>query len=294
VANPYQRPGFKDPRQSTEESTSALSSYFQGEADKKPKTLSPHSAPVEPNGGSAPTGFGPAGGPSAPKAAQGGGTGFVSFGQYFGGNAPAVQAQAQKTVGAASAPKISTAPAGLGTFKTASFGPQASAGTMVARQKAGSSADPYAAQIAQTSAQFAALNPAAQSGDMGENVGAFDQLLGGGETQRAAKGEQQRLGTLRAALEGEQATWQKAEERNRQAQEAATQRQTQAQAQQQNLSDATLRSAKARAFDDAHANGTYTAASPEQWWATLDPALKEKYLSAATYTDDSEYGSVSQ
>jgi hypothetical protein len=201
-----------------------LSSYFEKEKEKGTKAggVSPYSAPVEPTGGPAPMGGGSApSAPSAPKGAAGGGTGFVSFGQYFGGNAPAVQAQAQKVVGAASAPKTSTAPAGLGTFKTASFGPQASAGTMVARQKAGSSADPYAAQIAQTSAQFAALNPAAQSGDMGENVGAFDRLLGGGETQRAAKGEQQRLGTLRAALEGEQRQWRAEQSRMTQEQQAA-------------------------------------------------------------------------
>ena len=250
-----------------------LSSFFEQDRTKAAKkagaSVSPYSAPAD-AGGPAPMGGGSTGAASAPKAAQGGGTGFVSFGQYFGGNAPAIQQQAQKVV------------------QPGSVQPQARTGGAAPKE------DPYASQIAQTSARFAALNPAAQSGDMGKNVGAFDQLLGGGETQRAAKGEQQRLGTLRAALEGEQATWQKAEERNRQAQEAATQRQAQAQAQQQNLNDATLRSAKARAFDDAHANGTYTAANPEQWWATLDPALKEKYLSEATYTDDSEYSSVSK
>ena len=171
AGNPYQRPGFKDPRQSPEESASALSSYFQGQADKKPKTFSPYSAPADSAGGPAPMGGGSAGAASAPKAAQGGGTGFVSFGQYFGGNAPAVQAQAQKVV----------------------------------QQKPISSTDPYAAQIAQTSAQFAALNPAVQSGDMGENVGAFDQLLGGGETQRAAKQEQQRLEASKATIAAEEA-----------------------------------------------------------------------------------------
>ena len=188
-----------------------LPGYWQEEQRKRQKPISgsavsPYSAPADSAGGPAPTGGGSAGAASAPKAAPGGGTGFVSFGQYFGGNAPAVQAQAQKVV------------------QPGSVQPQARTGGAAPKE------DPYASQIAQTSARFAALNPAAQSGDMGENVGAFDQLLGGGETQRAAKGEQQRLGTLRAALEGEQATWQKAEERNRQAQEAATQQQTQTQA----------------------------------------------------------------
>jgi hypothetical protein len=227
ASNPYQRPGFKDPREAALEPASSLSSYFQEKADKEPKTFSPYSAPAESVGGPAPTGGGSAGGPSAPKAAQGGGTGFVSFGQYFGGNAPAVQAQAQKTVGAASAPKAPTAPAGatgLSMARPERFGPQSSAGTMVAGQKAGSSADPYAAQIAQTSAQFAALNPAVQSGDMGENVGAFDRLLGGGETQRAAKGEQQRLGTLRAALEGQQGQFQAQQAQSQQAKADADRR----------------------------------------------------------------------
>jgi hypothetical protein len=83
--------------------------------------------------------------PSAPKAAQGGGTGFVSFGQYFGGNAPAVQAQAQK------------AAVGAKDF-----------GELNALQKPG-----------------------------GMQGGAFDTLLGGGETKReAAKQGQYRFQQL--------------------------------------------------------------------------------------------------
>jgi len=201
-----------------------LSNYFEQDRTKAAKkasdSVSPYSAPAESAGGPAPMGGGSAGAASAPKAAQGGGTGFVSFGQYFGGNAPAVQAQAQGVVNKTAAPTIPQGAPGLGTFKTASFGPTPAAFQMGQRQAAGPSAqNPYAAQIAQTSAQFAALNPAAQSGDMGENVGAFDQLLGGGETQRAAKGEQQRLGTLRAALEGQQGQWQSQQENARIAKE---------------------------------------------------------------------------
>jgi hypothetical protein len=242
-----------------------LSSYFEQDRTKAAKkagaSVSPYSAPADSAGGPAPTGGGSAGGPSAPKAAQGGGTGFVSFGQYFGGNAPAVQAQAQGVVNKNSEQKAPTIPqgaSGLGTFKTASFGPQASAGTMVARQKAGSSADPYAAQSAQTSAQFAALNPAAQSGDMGENVGAFDRLLGGGETQRAAKGEQQRLGTLRAALEGQQGQFQ--------AQQAQA---------QQTKADADRRAKEEKAYYDMmdlerrkaeYAASQQSAADNQSWW----------------------------
>jgi len=218
-----------------------LSSYFEKQQKGKTpeQSVGYSTAPADSAGGPAPTGGGSAGAASAPKAAPGGGTGFVSFGQYFGGNAPAVQAQAQKVV------------------QPGSVQPQARTGGAAPKE------DPYASQIAQTSARFAALNPAAQSGDMGENVGAFDRLLGGGETQRAAKGEQQRLGTLRAALEGEQATWQKAEERNRQAQEAATQRQTQTQALDKKAQEI---------------YGNYGDAALNRPWNELSEAEKAPYL----------------
>lgn len=76
-----------------------LSGYFEKEKAKGTKAggASPYSAPVDVGG--APADGGSAGGPSAPsapKSAAGGGTGFVSFGQYFGANAPAIQQQAQK------------------------------------------------------------------------------------------------------------------------------------------------------------------------------------------------------
>lgn len=95
--NPYQGRAWKDPRQSAQKSASTLSSYFQDQA-KQPKTVSPYSAPAEPVGGSMPSAGGRAApsAASAPKSAAGGGTGFVSFGQYFGANAPAIQQQAQK------------------------------------------------------------------------------------------------------------------------------------------------------------------------------------------------------
>jgi hypothetical protein len=87
--------------------------------------------------------------PSAPKAAQGGGTGFVSFGQYFGGNAPAVQAQAQKAAVGAK--------------------------------------------------DFGELNKLQSPGGM--EGGAFDTMLGGGETKRqAAKQGQYRFQQLGARL----------------------------------------------------------------------------------------------
>lgn len=124
-----------------------MSSYF--EKQQKGKTpdrrVGYSTAPAEPTGGPAPMGGGSAGGPSAPKAAQGGGTGFVSFGQYFGGNAPAVQAQAQKQAVSAKG--------------------------------------------------FEELNALQKPGGM--QGGAFDTLLGGGETKReAAKQGQYRFQQL--------------------------------------------------------------------------------------------------
>ena len=193
-----------------------LSSYFEKQKKGNAPTggVSPYSVGAGDAGGTSPTGGGSAGGPSAPsapKSAAGGGTGFVSFGQYFGANAPAIQQQAQGVVGKAAAPKAPNAPVGamgLGMARPDRFGPAPTAGQLMLREAAGSTKSPYEAQIAQTSAQFEALNPAAQSGDMGENVSAFDQLLGGGVTQREAKGEQQRLNTLRGYLQTEQNKWQ--------------------------------------------------------------------------------------
>lgn len=78
-----------------------LSNYFEKQKKGNAPTggVSPYSVGVGDAGGAAPTGGGSAGGssaPSAPKGSAGGGTGFVSFGQYFGANAPAIQQQAQQ------------------------------------------------------------------------------------------------------------------------------------------------------------------------------------------------------
>jgi hypothetical protein len=127
-----------------------MSSYFEKKKTAKDisgSAVSPYSAPAEPVGGPAPMGGGSA--PSAPKASPGGGTGFVSFGQYFGGNAPAVQAQAQKQAVSAKG--------------------------------------------------FEELNALQKPGGM--QGGAFDTLLGGGETKReAAKQGQYRFQQLGARL----------------------------------------------------------------------------------------------
>ena len=75
-----------------------LSNYFETDRAKAAKKAgaSVYSAPAD-AGGSMPSGGGPSApsAPSAPKGTTGGGTGFVSFGQYFGANAPAIQQQAQ-------------------------------------------------------------------------------------------------------------------------------------------------------------------------------------------------------
>lgn len=185
-----------------------LPRYFEREKQKGARqggTLGYSSAPSGDMGGGAAS-SGPAPAPSGPKtSASTGGSGFVNFGQYFGANAPAVQQQAQKAVEKAKGTSQMSlnAPAGasgLGSFRTASFGPMPSAQTMMQRQT-----DPLSARLAQAQRQSTALNTAARSGDMGAGVSAFDQMLGGGLTQRAARQEQQRLGSLRGYLEAEQA-----------------------------------------------------------------------------------------
>lgn len=185
-----------------------LPRYFEREKEKDARrggTLGYSSAPSGDTGGGAAS-SGPAPASSGPKApASTGGSGFVNFGQYFGANAPAVQQQAQKAVEKAKGASQTSLNApmgasGLGSFRPTSFGPMASAQTMMQRQT-----DPLSAQLAQAQRQSTALNTAARSGDMGAGTSAFDQMLGGGLTQRAARQEQQRLGSLRGYLEAEQA-----------------------------------------------------------------------------------------
>lgn len=82
----------KDPRQSPEESASALSSYFQDKGKKAPSYT--YSAPSDSGTGSAPSA--PTTAPQAPTGSTKGGSGFVNFGSYFGGNNPAIQRESQK------------------------------------------------------------------------------------------------------------------------------------------------------------------------------------------------------
>lgn len=154
-----------------------LSGYFEKQKEKadrvgpSPYASSAGAAPAAPSAAPAPA--------AAPSSQKAGGTGFVNFGTYFGANAPAIQAQAQKAVEKAQGP--------------------------VSPQSSPYSSKDYATQIADVSKQFEGLNPAAQTGDMGKGTSLFDQMLGGGVTQRAAQQAQQPLSALRQSLEQEQA-----------------------------------------------------------------------------------------
>jgi hypothetical protein len=180
-----------------------MSSYFEKKKTAKDisgSAVSPYSAPAEPVGGSA---------PEAPKAAPGGGTGFVSFGQYFGANAPAVQAQAQK----------------------AAYGAKG----------------------------FEELNALQKPGGM--QGGAFDTMLGGGETKReAAKQGQYRFKQLSSRLgEGVEKPFQAEGIAARQKEDAYGQWKTSLPMQYQvNNTDAELRAM----FEDEWKAKTYTEKTP--------------------------------
>lgn len=107
------RSSFKDPRETGEAANQRLSSYFEGKAENKPAFS------YSTGGGEAPASNGTAPAPSGPKAPTStGGSGFVNFGQYFGANAPAVQAQAEKAAAGAKdfgALNVMQGPGGMGT-----------------------------------------------------------------------------------------------------------------------------------------------------------------------------------
>lgn len=185
----------------------AMSRYFEQDEKKKARPLGYSTAggeaPAPTNGGSpAPSA------PSGPKApASTGGSGFVNFGQYFGANAPAVQATVQKNIDQATSTKAVRAPLGapgLSAFGTVQFGQTPSISTIAQRQAAGPSAGAgYDQAIAQTQEQMAGLQPYTQPGSYGSGTAApsaFDAMLGGGLQQREAK---TRFGQLEAKL-GEQ------------------------------------------------------------------------------------------
>jgi len=107
------RSSFKDPRETGEAANQRLSSYFEGKAENKPAFS------YSTGGGEAPASSGSAPAPAGPKAPTStGGSGFVNFGQYFGANAPAVQAQAEKAAAGAKdfgALNVMQGPGGMGT-----------------------------------------------------------------------------------------------------------------------------------------------------------------------------------
>lgn len=97
------RSPFKDPRETDNAVNQSVSSYFASEASKKPSFTFTSGGS---GGGEAPSAGGGAGAGAGAKAAtQTGGSGFVNFGQYFGANAPAIQATVQKNLDQATAVK---------------------------------------------------------------------------------------------------------------------------------------------------------------------------------------------
>ena len=229
----------------------ALSGYFEDAKKKADRAsgVSPYSMPSGGDAGSAPAGGARPASASAPTAAptKGSGSGFVNFGSYFGANAPAIQAQAEKSVEQAKGP--STQPTTPPT-----------------------KAKDDASQIADVSKQFEGLNPAAQTGAMGAGTSLFDQMLGGGVTQRAAQAEQQRLGALRQSLEQEQAPMlsdAEADKKQRQAEEADTR----ARLDQQYDARAQAQAAEQKARDLY----VLSPAAQTRPWESLSEQEKEQY-----------------
>ena len=215
-----------------------LSRYFEKEKEKGTRqggTLGYSSAPSGDIGGGAAGGTAPAPAPasSGPKApASTGGSGFVNFGQYFGANAPAVQATVAKNIDAASSTTAMRAPEGapgLSTFGTVDFGKTPSASTMAQRQAAGPSAGAgYDRAIAQTQEQMAGLQGLTEPGSYGTGTAApsaFDAMLGGGLQQREAKTRlgqmEQQLGSQREAQAAYTQQQQAQADAERQAKQAA-------------------------------------------------------------------------
>ena len=276
-----------------------LSRYFEKEKEKGTRqggTLGYSSAPSGDMGGSAAGGTAPAPAPSGPKApASTGGSGFVNFGQYFGANAPAVQATVAKNIDAASSTKAMRAPEGapgLSTFGTVQFGKTPSASTMAQRQAAGPSAGAgYDRAIAQTQEQMAGVSPYTQPGSYGTGTAApsaFDAMLGSGLQQREAK---TRFGELEARL-GEQQAAKSAFDR----QQAAAQAQAKTAAEQKNKDDAYkawvdrlspwYKENKSEAelrqmFDEQMPAGSYTSRTKDEaytsWVNTLSPWYRQNY-----------------
>jgi len=194
AGNPLQRRGFENPQEAPQASN-ALSSYFQ---DQKPKssTLGLGSGAGVGATPTAPASSAPAPAGSPQKA---GGTGFVNFGTYFGANAPAIQAQAQKAAGGGGTLPAVVAAQGLpsqGQVGKADFRPGTSLSSL---GKGQSSIDQG---IARTQAQMGNLAPA-MTGDMGKGTSLFDQMLGGAVTKQAAESRFKTLEQQLGAQQGE-------------------------------------------------------------------------------------------
>ena len=255
----------------------ALSGYFEDAKKKAERAsgVSPYATSAGGDAGSAPVGGGAArpASASAPTAAptKGSGSGFVNFGSYFGANAPAIQAQAQKSVEQAKGTAAPTATPGF-TAQAMPTTMRAGAAGNVAVQGTPRANGSYESRIAEASRQFEGLNPAAQTGAMGEGTSFFDQMLGGGVTQRAAQQEQQRLGALRRNLEGEYA------QQTQQDQERAAAEQRAKDAQEQDARQKAEEAARQEAIEkqarDLYAISVAGQSGP---WESLSEQEKEQY-----------------
>jgi hypothetical protein len=151
----------------------------------------------------------------------------VNFGTYFGANAPAIQAQAQKAAGGGGGtlPAV-VAAQGLpsqGQGGNVNFRPGTSLSSL---GKGQSSIDQG---IAQTQAQMGNLAPA-MTGDMGKGTSLFDQMLGGAVTKQAAETRFKALEQQLGAQQGEK----------RRMEAEAAQRRAEAAAHEKQVEDETL------------------------------------------------------
>lgn len=290
-----------------------LSRYFEKEKEKGTRqggTLGYSSAPSGDMGGGAAGGGAPAPAPapapSGPKAPTStGGSGFVNFGQYFGANAPAVQATVAKNIDAASSTKAMRAPEGapgLSTFGTVDFGKTPSASTMAQRQTAGPSAGAgYDRAIAKTQEQMAGVSPYTQPGSYGTGTAApsaFDAMLGGGLQQREAKtrfGElEKQLGAQREAKSEFQREQDRLSKAERSRADAARRQQEAA-----DRDAADLAKAKDLAYNKVAGWVERLGHSPESYWNSLSEEQKQAVLNGVAQEQGQnqygpEYASASQ
>lgn len=202
-----------------------LPGYFEDAKKKAERAsgVSPYSMPTGGDAGSAPAGGGAArpASASAPTAAptKGSGSGFVNFGSYFGANAPAIQAQAEKTVGKPVTLQAQSEARGIPAQNAlggnANFRPGQSLSQL------GKGMTSMDQGIARTQMQMAQVEPYTKAGSFGEGSKApslFDAMLGGGVTQRTA---QSRFAELEKQLGSQQSEKTRIEAEARAAEAAA-------------------------------------------------------------------------